>query len=53
MTITDIISASGVSMAEISRRFGIPYRTLQGWAHGERKPPEYVLRLLAAALKKD
>lgn len=52
MTINDIVKMSGMTMAEISRRFGIPYRTIQDWSAGKRTPPEYVLRLLDEALKK-
>jgi DNA-binding transcriptional regulator YiaG len=38
-------------MAEISRRYKIPYRTLQHWKDGSRKPPEYVAEMLSKILK--
>ena len=53
MKVQDLISSSGLTMKEISKRFGIPYRTIQDWNAGRRTPPEYVLRLLAAALEKE
>ena len=35
-----------VSRAEFSRRYGIPVRTLQDWALGNRSAPEYVKLLI-------
>lgn len=26
--------------------FGMPYRTVQDWESGNRRPPEYVVRLM-------
>ena len=53
MTYAEIITNHGIKNSEISVRFGIPMRTLQNWANGDRQPPEYVLRLLEQALKKE
>ena len=37
---------SGLSLKRLSDYFGIPYRTLQDWYYGNRKMPEYLLRLM-------
>ncbi len=37
---------SGLSLKKLSDYFGIPYRTLQDWYYGNRKMPEYLLRLM-------
>ena len=50
MTFSEVLTASGKKMTEIADEFAIPYRTLQEWKSARRTPPEYVLRLLAAAL---
>lgn len=49
--IKNILQSSNLSMAEISRRYKIPYRTLQHWKDGSRKPPEYVVEMLNKLLK--
>ena len=38
------------SRAELSRKIGIPLRTLDRWALKEENPPQYVLDLLAYAV---
>ena len=50
MTINDILAESRLTQAELSRRFGIPLRTVQNWAEGTRQPSEWVVKLIAAAL---
>lgn len=50
MKYTEILKKNGVKNSEISARFGIPMRTLQNWARGDREPPEWVLKLLDIAL---
>ena len=50
MKYTEILKKNGVKNSEISARFGIPMRTLQNWASGDREPPEWVLKLLDIAL---
>lgn len=50
MKYTEILKKTGVKNSEISARFGIPMRTLQNWASGDREPPEWVLKLLDIAL---
>lgn len=42
---------AGMTKKMFSDFFGIPFRTLQDWEAGLRKPPEYVVRLLPYKLK--
>ena len=51
-----IRASTGLTQKEFERAFGIPSRTYEAWEMGERKPPQYVIRLLEMAsekLKKD
>lgn len=41
---------TGMSQAKFCEYFGIPRRTLEEWERGSRKPPEYLVRLLAYRL---
>lgn len=36
----------GLNRRQFSEYFGIPYRTIQDWELGNRKMPEYLLRLM-------
>ena len=38
---------SGLKRKAFAEKFDIPYRTLQDWELGNRKMPEYLLRLMA------
>ena len=49
MTIKDIRTATGLSQARFAERFHIPTRTIENWESGIRKPPVYVIYLLALA----
>ena len=51
-TIKELCSEYGLSQIELSRRFDIPYRTVQDWYSGTRKPPEYVVKMIEELLKK-
>ena len=53
MSINEILTAANISQSELSRRFGIPLRTVQNWAEGKREPSDWVVRLIDAALKSD
>lgn len=44
--IEKIVEASGMNLATFSRKFGIPYRSLQHWVGGDREAPDYVLDML-------
>lgn len=37
---------TGMNRKEFAEYFGIPYRTIQDWELGNRRVPEYLLRLL-------
>ena len=50
--ISELIESAGMPMTEISKRYGIPYRTLQNWKSGVRIPPPYVTKMLSEILKK-
>jgi len=39
--------STGMNRKEFAAYFGIPYRTMQDWELGNRKMPEYLLRLIA------
>ena len=49
-TAKDIVRDSGHTMASLSKRFGIPYRTMQDWCAGVRVPPDYVLIMMQQCL---
>ena len=38
---------TGMNRKDFAAWLGIPYRTISDWEHGERKMPDYVLRLIA------
>lgn len=42
---------SGMNWKEFSLYFEIPYRTVQDWERGNRKMPDYLLRLMEYKLR--
>ena len=42
---------TGMTRREFCEYFEIPYRTLQDWELGNRKMPDYLLRLMAYKAK--
>lgn len=52
-TIKIICEAYGMSQTALSRRFGIPIRTVQDWYAGRRTPPAYVVNMLSDLLEHD
>lgn len=42
---------AGMKMTTMSNVFEIPYRTIQNWENGTRKPPKYVEKLIIEKLK--
>lgn len=40
-------ASTGMNRREFAEYFEIPYRTVQEWELGNRKMPEYLLRLMA------
>jgi DNA-binding transcriptional regulator YiaG len=51
MTIQTLLSDHGLTQTGLSKRFGIPLRTVQDWCAGRRTPPPYVITLLQIALE--
>lgn len=41
----------GLSRSELCRFLGIPYRTIQSWELGDRKPPGWVIKLVCEKLQ--
>lgn len=49
-----LMEASGMKkMSVFAREYGMPYRTFQSWALSDRKPPEWLIPLLAYAVFSD
>lgn len=45
--LVELRSSTGMNRREFAEYFEIPYRTVQEWELGNRKMPEYLLRLMA------
>ena len=52
MTIKEIRQRTGLSQRKFADKYGLPFRTMQGWEAG-RKTPEYVIRLLDRCVNED
>lgn len=50
MTIKELCEKYGLRQVELSRRFGIPLRTIEDWCAGRRNPPAYLLIMIDALL---
>lgn len=53
MTIREMRVELGDTQSEFADRYHIPFRTIQNWETGVRKPPEYIVRLLERQVKED
>lgn len=53
MTLAEILNAYSMTQTALANRFGIPLRTVQNWAGGQRQAPEYVLRMIEEILSKE
>ena len=53
MTILEMRNAFGDTQSEFAARYNIPFRTIQNWEAGVRKPPEYVAELLEDRIQSD
>ena len=53
VNIRDMRKQLGDTQSEFAERYNIPFRTVQNWETGMRKPPEYILELLKARIKED
>ena len=43
----------GDTQSEFAMRYNIPFRTIQNWETGMRKPPEYIINLLEQRIQQD
>lgn len=50
MTMREVVDYSGMNMSKFSKRFCIPYRTLQAWCDGTNPCPVYVKLMLCELL---
>ena len=53
MDIREMRSKLGITQGEVAARYNIPFRTIQNWETGSRKPPEYIIDLLERQVKED
>ena len=53
MDVREMRKKLGESQSEFAARYHIPFRTIQNWESGVRKPPEYILDLLEQRIKSD
>lgn len=53
MDIREMRTRLGDTQSGFSERYGIPFRTVQNWEAGVRKPPEYVTKLLEDRIRED
>ena len=51
MSINELLELHNLSQTDLSKRFGIPLRTVQNWAEGKNSPSGWVVNLIASALK--
>ena len=45
MNIREMRTRLGDTQSEFAARYNIPFRTVQNWEAGVRKPPEYIINL--------
>lgn len=53
MTIKEIAIEYSMTLTAISKRFNIPYRTVQNWSAEVNKCPDYVLNMISEILEKE
>lgn len=53
MDIRELRRQLGDTQSEFAQRYNIPFRTVQNWETGVRKPPEYILELLQQRIQED
>ena len=51
--IKDARLAAGLSQAALSKKYGIPIRTIEDWDSGRRKPSEWLEALLIRVITED
>ena len=53
MDIREMRTELGDTQIEFAERYHIPFRTIQNWETGVRRPPEYIVNLLERQVKED
>ena len=53
MDIREMRTRLGDTQSEFAARYNIPFRTVQNWETGTRKPPEYIVKLLENRIRED
>lgn len=53
LSIDGIMQINNATMRDLSRKYNIPYRTIQDWKAGVRNPPEWALPMIAYAVLSD
>ena len=53
MDIRGMRTMLGDTQSEFAARYQIPFRTIQNWETGVRKPPDYILNLLEQRIRED
>lgn len=53
MDVREMRMRLGDTQSEFAARYNIPFRTIQNWETGMRKPPEYVISLLESRVMSD
>ena len=53
LNIREMRASLGDTQSEFAARYQIPFRTIQNWETGVRKPPEYILKLLENRIRAD
>lgn len=53
LNIKSIRGISHLSQAEFAERYGLSRRSIENWEGGQRRPPEYLVSLLAYAVYSD
>ena len=53
MNIREMRGRLGDTQSEFAARYNIPFRTVQNWETGLRKPPEYIIDLLESRIRED
>jgi DNA-binding transcriptional regulator YiaG len=52
-TVKDLCTEYGYSQTALSKRFGIPLRTVQDWHSERRTPPPYIVSMMEELLGLD
>lgn len=53
MNVREMRARLGDTQSEFAARYNIPFRTIQNWEAGVRKPPEYMVNLLENRIRAD